>query len=113
MKIIKRSGSEVEFNRDKIEVAVTKANESVVPSARMTPIQIKRIAAIQTPRVGAGAQPAADDGVLALDDVINVAGIGLVHCRHGMDAPPCVVAGGIPMEVVPGGVGTLRALGGA
>ncbi|MBR6522983.1 MAG: anaerobic ribonucleoside-triphosphate reductase [Clostridia bacterium] len=44
MKIIKRSGSEVEFDRDKIEVAVTKANESVVPSARMTPIQIKRIA---------------------------------------------------------------------
>ena len=44
MKIIKRSGSEVEFNREKIEVAVTKANESVVPSARMTPIQIKRIA---------------------------------------------------------------------
>ena len=44
MKIIKRSGSEVEFNRDKIEIAVTKANESVVPSVRMTPVQIKRIA---------------------------------------------------------------------
>ena len=44
MKIIKRSGSEVEFNREKIEKAVEKANESVVPSVRMTPIQIKRIA---------------------------------------------------------------------
>ena len=44
MKIIKRSGSEMEFDREKIEIAVTKANESVVPSARMTPVQIKRIA---------------------------------------------------------------------
>ncbi len=44
MKIIKRSGSEVTFDPKKIEVAVTKANESVVPSARMTPVQIKRIA---------------------------------------------------------------------
>ena len=44
MKIIKRSGAEVTFDPQKIVVAVTKANESVVPSARMTPIQIKRIA---------------------------------------------------------------------
>ena len=44
MKIIKRSGAEVEFNPEKIVIAITKANESVVPSARMTPIQIKRIA---------------------------------------------------------------------
>ncbi len=44
MKIIKRSGVEVTFDPEKIIVAVTKANESVVPSARMTPIQIKRIA---------------------------------------------------------------------
>ena len=44
MKIIKRSGAEVEFNPEKIVIAVTKANESVVPSARMSPIQIKRIA---------------------------------------------------------------------
>ena len=44
MKIIKRSGAEVEFNPKKIELAVTKANESVVPSARMSEIQIKRIA---------------------------------------------------------------------
>ena len=44
MKIIKRSGVEVAFDPEKIVVAVTKANESVVPSARMTPVQIKRIA---------------------------------------------------------------------
>ena len=44
MKIIKRSGAEVAFDPQKIVIAVTKANESVVPSARMTPVQIKRIA---------------------------------------------------------------------
>ena len=44
MKIIKRSGSEVAFDPQKIMTAVTKANESVVPSARMSAIQIKRIA---------------------------------------------------------------------
>ncbi len=44
MKIIKRSGAEVDFNPKKIEIAVKKANESVVPSARMSDIQIKRIA---------------------------------------------------------------------
>ncbi len=44
MKIIKRSGAEVIFDPEKIIIAVTKANESVVPSARMTPVQIKRIA---------------------------------------------------------------------
>ena len=44
MKIIKRSGAEVEFDPKKIVVAVTKANDSVVPSARMSQVQIKRIA---------------------------------------------------------------------
>ncbi len=44
MKIIKRSGAEVEFDPKKIVVAVTKANESVVPSVRMSEVQIKRIA---------------------------------------------------------------------
>ena len=44
MKIIKRNGSEMTFDPRKIIVAVTKANESVVPSARLTPVQIKRIA---------------------------------------------------------------------
>ena len=44
MKIIKRNGSEMIFDPKKIEIAVTKANESVVPSARLSPVQIKRIA---------------------------------------------------------------------
>ncbi len=44
MKIIKRNGAEAIFDAEKIIVAVTKANESVVPSARLTPVQINRIA---------------------------------------------------------------------
>ncbi|MBQ8497458.1 MAG: anaerobic ribonucleoside-triphosphate reductase [Clostridia bacterium] len=44
MKIIKRNGSEMLFDPQKIILAITKANDSVVPSARMTPVQIKRIA---------------------------------------------------------------------
>ena len=44
MKVIKRSGAEAQFDSQKIVAAVTKANESVVPSERMTEIQIKRIA---------------------------------------------------------------------
>ncbi|MEE0867912.1 MAG: anaerobic ribonucleoside-triphosphate reductase [Clostridia bacterium] len=44
MKIIKRSGTEVVFDPQKIIVAVTKANDSVVPSSRMSAVQIKRIA---------------------------------------------------------------------
>ena len=44
MKIIKRSGAEVAFDPQKIVIAVTKANDSVVPSARMSAVQIKRIA---------------------------------------------------------------------
>ena len=44
MKIIKRNGSEMIFDPKKIEIAVTKANESVVPSARLSAVQIKRIA---------------------------------------------------------------------
>ncbi len=44
MKIIKRSGAEEVFDRDKIIVAITKANDSVVPSSRMSEIQIRRIA---------------------------------------------------------------------
>ncbi len=44
MKVIKRSGAEVIFDYHNIINAVTKANESVVPSERMSEIQIKRIA---------------------------------------------------------------------
>ena len=44
MKLIKRNGSEVAFDISKIITAVTKANEAVEEDARMTPMQIKRIA---------------------------------------------------------------------
>ena len=44
MKIIKRNGSEVAFDIDKIIVAITKANNVVDETERMTDTQIKRIA---------------------------------------------------------------------
>ena len=43
MTIIKRNGSEDEFDISKIVVAVSKANETVDKSIRMTPVQIQRI----------------------------------------------------------------------
>jgi len=43
VKIIKRNGSEVIFDENKIFTAITKANESVPESDRMTDLQIKRI----------------------------------------------------------------------
>ena len=43
MTIIKRNGSEAEFDISKIVVAINKANETVDNSIRMTPIQIQRI----------------------------------------------------------------------
>ena len=44
MKIIKRNGAEAAFDIEKIIVAVTKANGAVEEKARMTPLQIRRIA---------------------------------------------------------------------
>ena len=44
MRVIKRNGAEVEFDIVKIIAAVTKANNVVDEEARMTPIQIQRIA---------------------------------------------------------------------
>ncbi len=43
MKIIKRNGAEEVFNREKIVMAVTKANNEVSDAVRMTPLQIQRI----------------------------------------------------------------------
>ena len=43
MKIIKRNGTEVVFDIDKIVMAVSKANDAVEESVRMTPLQIQRI----------------------------------------------------------------------
>ena len=44
MKVIKRNGTEVLFDLEKIIAAITKANDSVEENARMTPMQIQRIA---------------------------------------------------------------------
>ena len=44
MKVIKRNGTEVVFDLNKIMVAITKANEVVAEEDRMTPRQIQRIA---------------------------------------------------------------------
>mgnify|MGYP004506220669 FL=1 len=43
MKVIKRNGSEVDFNITKIMTAIEKANETVDEASRLTPMQIQRI----------------------------------------------------------------------
>lgn len=43
MKIIKRNGSEETFDVNKIVTAITKANDTVEDSEKMTPLQIGRI----------------------------------------------------------------------
>ncbi|MCI5753280.1 MAG: anaerobic ribonucleoside-triphosphate reductase [Clostridiales bacterium] len=44
MKIIKRNGSEADFDISKIVTAISKANDTVDESIRMTPVQVRRIA---------------------------------------------------------------------
>ena len=44
MKIMKRNGTEVVFDITKIIAAITKANNTIEEDARMTPVQIQRIA---------------------------------------------------------------------
>ena len=44
MRVIKRNGTEVEFDITKIITAITKANEAIDEEARLTPMQIRRIA---------------------------------------------------------------------
>ncbi len=43
MKIIKRNGTEANFDIEKINIAVTKANEAADEKVRLTPLQIRRI----------------------------------------------------------------------
>ena len=43
MKIIKRNGTEVDFDIQKINTAVTKANAAADEKVRLTPLQIQRI----------------------------------------------------------------------
>ena len=40
MKVIKRNGSEVDFNIGKIIAAISKANDAAEEAVRMTPLQI-------------------------------------------------------------------------
>ncbi len=44
MRVIKRNGTEVDFDITKIIIAITQANEVVEEAERMTPLQIQRIA---------------------------------------------------------------------
>ena len=67
---------------------------------------------VQPPRVRPGPEPAADDGVLALHDEVDIPRVVLVHRRQGVDAPPALVAHRPLPEGVPGDIGALPALGG-
>ena len=44
MTVIKRNGTEVDFDLSKIVSAITKVNESINEGGRMTPVQIARFA---------------------------------------------------------------------
>lgn len=58
MKVIKRNGAEVEFDIVKIIAAVTKANAATEEDARMTPVQIQRIAeSVELALSGSGPRP--------------------------------------------------------
>ena len=62
MKIIKRNGAEVVFDIDKINMAVTKANEAVDEKVRMTPLQIERISqSVQIACEEMGRSPSVED----------------------------------------------------
>ena len=62
MKIIKRNGAEVTFDIEKIMNAVTKANEAVEETVRMTPLQIERISqSVQIACEGMGRSPSVEE----------------------------------------------------
>ena len=62
MKIIKRNGTEVSFDIDKIVMAVTKANNAVDEKVRMTPLQIERISqSVQTACEEMGRSPSVEE----------------------------------------------------
>ena len=62
MKVIKRNGAEVEFDIIKIIAAVTKANDVVAEDARMTPVQIQRIAeSVELACQGLGRAPTVEE----------------------------------------------------
>lgn len=62
MKVIKRNGSEVDFDIKKIEAAISGANDRVDEKIRMTPVQIRRIADSVTVKCGdLGRSPAVEE----------------------------------------------------
>ena len=62
MKIIKRNGAEVTFDIDKIKNAITRANEVVEEKARMTALQIDRIAeSVEIACVEMGRSPSVEE----------------------------------------------------
>ena len=62
MKVIKRNGAEVEFDIVKIIAAVTKANSATEEDARMTPVQIQRIAeSVELACQGLGRAPTVEE----------------------------------------------------
>ena len=62
MRVIKRNGAEVEFDIVKIIAAVTKANDVVDEEARMTPVQIQRIAeSVEIACQGLGRAPTVEE----------------------------------------------------
>ena len=66
---------------------------------------------VQPPAGGPGPEPALDDGVLALDDVVHVVRAVLPDVGQGADAPPGVVGPGPLAEAEPVIVGAVLALG--
>ena len=62
MRVIKRNGAEVEFDIVKIIAAVTKANAATEEDARMTPVQIQRIAeSVELAWQGLGRAPTVEE----------------------------------------------------
>lgn len=62
MKIIKRNGSEADFNIEKIIIAVSKANDTVEDAKKMTPMQIRRISeAVVLACEGLGRSPSVEE----------------------------------------------------
>ena len=62
MKIIKRNGTEVSFDIEKIVMAITKANHAVEEKVRMTPLQINRISqSVQTACEEMGRSPSVEE----------------------------------------------------
>ena len=66
---------------------------------------------VQPPAVRPGTEPVADDGILPPEDEVPVAGRVLVDGGQVPDAPPGVVVRGPGVEVEPGVVGGILALG--